>query len=402
MMGENFMTIQIVRDAVDGLHQAFYEFKAANDERLALLETKGINDPLVDEKVTKLNVAIDQAQNRLTRLETAAQRPNLAFGADEDTGAKAEFFSYVRKGMEGLEQKSLTSLNDASGGYLIPPSMLDKIHSSMQVSSPMRSISRVTGISTDALELLQEKGSAEVGWVAETAERPETGTPELQKIRIPVHQIYAKPRASQKLLDDSSVDIESWLAQKIAEKMSLSENSAFINGDGNGKPKGFLVYPLVEVGKPEWGKFEAVSSKANDALTDGDVLVEAFHSLKAQYLNGATWMMARSALAAIRKLKGDNKQYLWQPSMIEGTPATLLGCPVVIADDMPALDVKKPSVAIAFGNFREAYQIVDRAGLHVLRDPFSAKPYVEFYATKRVGGDVINFDALKLVQFAKA
>ena len=399
------MTTQMIREAVDGLHQAFQDFKAANDERLTQLETKGVTDPLVDEKVKRLNDAIDQAQTRLNRLETAAKRPQFAQIHEQDTGEKAAFFSYVRKGMEGREQKSLTSVNDASGGYLIPPTMLEKIHATMVVTSPMRSISRITSISTDALELLHEKGTADVGWVAETDERPETGTPELQKIRIPVHQIYAKPRASQKLLDDATVDIESWLAQKIAEKMTLSENAAFITGDGNGKPRGFLTYEMVDVGKGEWGKFEVIMSEPKenlkDTLIDGDALIEAFHTLKAHYLNGATWIMARSALAAIRKLKGENHQYLWQPSMIEGTPATLLGAPVVIADDMPALEAKKPVVAVAFGNFREAYQIVDRAGLHVLRDPFSAKPYVEFYATKRVGGDVINFDAVKFIHCAK-
>jgi len=395
------MSTQVIREAVDTLQQAFQEFKAANDQRLEVLEIKGSIDPLVDEKVNRLNEVVEKAHNRLTRLEAAAQRPYLPTVNEQDGGEKAAFFSYVRKGMEGIEQKSLTSLSDASGGYLIPPSMLDKIHSTMVVTSPMRSLSRVTSISTDALELLQEKGSADVGWVAETAERPETQTPELKKIRIPVHQIYAKPRASQKLLDDSSVDIESWLAQKIAEKMILTENAAFFTGDGDGKPRGFLTYELVELGKGDWGKFEAVPSKSIDRLEDGDVLMSTFHALKAQYLSGATWLVARSALAAIRKLKGENRQYLWQPSMIEGTPATLLGCPVAIADEMPELDEGKSSTAIAFGNFREAYQIVDRAGLHVLRDPFSAKPYVEFYATKRVGGDVINFDALKFIHFSK-
>ena len=396
------MTTQVIRDAVDSLSNAFQEFKTANDERLDDLEKKGSVDSLTEEKVNRLNDFLEKAQNRLTRLETASGRPLLAAGSEQDTAEKGTFFSYLRKGTEGFEQKSLSSLNDASGGYLIPHSMLNKIYSTMVITSPMRSISRVTDISMDALELLQEKGMAEVGWVAETAERPETSTPELRKIRIAVHQIYAKPRASQKLLDDATVDIETWLAQKIAEKMTLSENAAFINGDGNGKPKGFLTYESVEVGKGEWGKFEAILTKSSDALTDGDVLVETFHTLKAQYLNGAKWLMSRSAMAAIRKLKGENKQYLWQPSMIEGTPPTLLGSPVLIADDMPALDVKKAGTAIAFGNFREAYQIVDRAGLHVLRDPFSAKPYVEFYATKRVGGDVINFDALKLIHFSKA
>lgn len=396
------MTTQIIREAIDTLNQAFQEFKSANDERMKLIETKQYADPLVEEKVNRLNDVLEQAHTRLTRLEIAAKRPQMGFALENDSTEKTTFFSYIRKGLEGIEQKSLTSLNDASGGYLIPPSMLDKIHSTMVVTSPMRSLSRITSISTDALELLQEKGAADVGWVAETADRPETQTPELRKIRISVHQIYAKPRASQKLLDDSSVDIETWLAQKIVEKMIQTENSAFIQGDGNGKPKGFLSYGLVEVGKAEWGKFETIPAKTQEVLTDGDVLMDTFHALKAQYLQGATWLMARSAMAAVRKLKGDNRHYLWQPSMIEGTPSTLLGCPVVVADDMPALDAKKPATSIAFGNFREAYQIVDRAGLHILRDPYSAKPYVEFYATKRVGGDVINFDALKLIHFARA
>lgn len=396
------MTVHIIREAVDRLQEAFQEFKAANDHRLAQLETKGAVDPLVEEKVSRLNELVGKSQDRLARLETAAKRPYLPTAPEPEGSEKSAFFSYIRKGMEGFEQKALSSLNDASGGYLIPSSTLDKIHASLVEASPVRSLARVTGISTDALELLQEKGAADVGWVAETAERPETKTPELQKIRIPVHQIYAKPRASQKLLDDTSVDIETWLAQKITEKMALSENAAFITGDGNGKPKGFLAYERVELGQGEWGKFEAVFSKATGALTDGDILVEVFHALKAQYLNGATWLMSRSALAAIRKMKDKNHQYLWQPSMREGTPATLLGCPVVVADDMPALEEKKAATAIAFGNFREAYQIVDRAGLHVLRDPFSAKPYVEFYATKRVGGDVTNFDALKFIHFNEA
>lgn len=190
------------------------------------------------------------------------------------------------------------------------------------------------------------------------------------------------------------MDIEAWLAQKISEKMALMENAAFIRGDGKGKPTGFLTYELTDMGRGEWGRLEAIRSKA---LDDGDILMEAFHALKPQYLSGASWMMARSAIAAIRRIKDANRQYLWQPSMMEGTPPTLLGCPVLVADDMT--DAREKVTFVAFGNFREAYQIVDRAGLHVLRDPFSSKPYVEFYATRRVGGDVVNFDALKLIHF---
>lgn len=395
------MTTQMIREAIETLHQAFEEFKSTNEERLTHLETKGKNEPFLDEKMNRLNATLDKAQDRLTHLETASRRPFFSDVVESNTSEKAAFTNYVRKGIEAFEQKALTSLNEASGGYLIPSGMLNKIHETMVIYSPLRKYARVTSISTDALELLQEKKDADVGWVAETADRPETATPELQKIRISVHQIYVKPRASQKLLDDASIDIESWLAHKIAEKMMMTENMAFVAGDGNGKPKGFLTYELTPLGKGEWGKFEAVTTKSQDNLIESDLLFEIFHALKTQFLKGAIWIMSRSAIAAIRKLKDSNKQYLWQPSMMEGTPPTLLGCPVVIADEMPALEKDKTATAIAFGNFHEAYQIVDRAGLHILRDPFSAKPYVEFYATKRVGGDVINFDALKFIHFTQ-
>ncbi len=244
-----------------------------------------------------------------------------------------------------------------------------------------------------------DKGSADVGWVSELADRAETGTPELEKVRISVHQIYAKPRASQKILDDARIDVENWLVGKVSEKMAASENAAFVNGDGDNKPKGFLSYPLVNVAAGEWGKIESVKSGADGQFVKPDVLLDAINAMKPQYLHGAVWLMSRSAMAALRKFKDDWNQYLWQPGLAAGSPATLFGYPVVVNDEMPALIDGKESTSIVFANFHEVYQIVDRESMHVLRDPYSAKPYVEFYVTKRVGGDVINFDAIKAIQF---
>lgn len=394
------MTTTIVREAVDALNHAFEEFKSANDDRLKAIEKKGSVDPLLEQKVNRLNQALDQASDRLGRIEVATGRPALAY--EKSTFNRSAFSEYVCKGIETeLEKKALSSVEEASGGYLIPREMEDQIQNLAKSHSPMRTISQVTSISSDALELLIEKGEASAGWVAETADRPETDTPELMKVKISVHQMYAKPRASQKLLDDSQVNIESWLAEKIADKMISLENAAFINGDGKGQPKGFLSYPSTEVGKGEWGKFEAVKSTIDGGIDEPDVLMDMYYTLKAKYLPGAVWLMPRSTLAVLRKIKGKNGVYMWQPALIAGTPDTLMGHPLYIADDLPALKLGKASVSLAFGDFRAAYQIVDRSNIHILRDPYSAKPYVEFYSTKRVGGDVVNFEAIKLVSFSK-
>lgn len=389
----------IIHETIDALNSAFKEFKSTNDDRLAALEKKGAVDPILEEKVNRLNQFLDQTSDRLGRLEVVSRRP--ALGETKTSERDSAFSGYVCKGIETeLERKSLSSTDDASGGYLIPREMEDEIQAVAQNLSPLRALSRVTRISSDALEMLIEKGEASVGWVAETGEREETDTPELVKLKIPVHQLYAKPRASQKLLDDSKINVESWLAEKIADKMISFENAAFVNGSGEGQPMGFLSYGNV-VGKAEWGKFEAIPTHVDGGIRDGDVLFDALYALKAKYLPGACWIMSRSALAAIRKLKDKQGGYLWQPGLIVGTPGVLLGHPVYVADDMPPLVSDEVSISAAFGNFQAGYQIVDRAGIHVLRDPYCSKPYVEFYTTKRVGGDVINFDAIKLISFNK-
>lgn len=356
----------------------------------------------VDKTLTNLEASFkafqDSQEKRIQHIYKSNQRPILEL-QEYQSSQNRGFLDYLKSGHEGFEQKALASDPGRIGGYLIPETVVEKISQGMQQTSSLRSLARITTISGDTLELLLDKGSADVGWVSELAERPETGTPEFEKVRISVHQIYAKPRASQKILDDARIDVENWLVGKVAEKMAASENSAFIHGDGDNKPKGFLSYPLVDVGAGEWGKIESVTSGADGKFVKPDVLLDALNVMKPQYLHGAVWLMSRSALASIRKLKDGWDHYIWQPSLTAGSPSTLFGYPVIVNDEMPSLIDGKESTSIVFANFHEAYQIVDRESMHVLRDPYSSKPYVEFYVTKRVGGDVINFDAIKAIQF---
>jgi HK97 family phage major capsid protein len=238
-----------------------------------------------------------------------------------------------------------------------------------------------------------------VGWANEKADFEETSTPEFNKIHIPTHIMYAKPRASQNLLDDAHIDLESWLIQKVSEKMAAQENAAFTKGDGLGKPKGFLSENCVPLGQGNYEKIECILTGGDCDLNSGDTLIEVINSLPTKYLNGAVWMMSRSALSRIRMMKNASTgHYLWQPGLTENAPQTLLGYPIVINDDMPTLTSGMPCNFAAFGNFYEAYQIVDRQEINVLRDPYSAKPFVEFYATKRVGGSLIDARALKVVR----
>lgn len=368
-----------MHDAIETLTHAFGDFKANQEERLR-------------------------------HLEIASKRPafeRLDPLSGTETDQKKALLSYVRQGdtklLERAETKSLTSGVEADGGYLIPQVVSDRIGRDLQELSPIRAISSVITISASAIELLLDKEGAEVGWVSETAERKETKTPDLMKLRISVHELYAKPRATQKLLDDARVDVESWLAGRIATKLAQVENHAFIHGNGDNKPKDFLHYDTVDRAQWEWGKLEHLKTGKEGAFADdhaADILIETMNALKPEYQKGAVWVMSRSAHAMARKLKDQNHQYLWQPGLADEITPTLLGYPVVLAEDMPALVAGTASKSIVFGNFKEGYQIVDRAGIRILRDPFSSKPYVEFYTTKRVGGDVINFEALKVISFA--
>lgn len=396
--------MQNMQAVFDTLAQAFQEYKSTNDARLKELETKGGADAAFLEKMTRLDQAIDQKIDQLQKLEIAYKRPSLEANNGSasylDLEQKATFLKYVRRGETGeREMKTLSATTNQDGGYLIPQIVVDRIGEDLQAHSPIRRLASVMEISSSSVDLLLDKKGAEAGWVGETDERPATNTPEVQKLNIPVHELYAKPRATQKLLDDAQINVEEWLAQTIALKMAQMENQSFLSGDGDKKPKGIFSYETVSGDIWTWGKLEHVAVAGED-ITMND-LINLMSALKPDLVSQACWLMSRSALAEVRKLKGSDGYYLWQPTLGDSFKSSLFGYPIEIADDMPAYRKREASTPILFGNFKRGYQIVDRSGIYTLRDPFTAKPYVEFYTTKRVGGDVVQFEAIKILKYGQ-
>ena len=422
-----------IHSAVYDLGRAFESFKDANDQRLAEISRKGSADPLTEMKVNRLNAEITRAQDvadtakrRLDRIETAMSRAPSGpadeykeaqifaaerkhhYNGDVDMGTyrnyKSAFKHYLRKNNAGSgvdEIKALSAGSDPDGGYAVTPDMSGRIVSLIRETSPLRKVANVVTIGTDALEGVNDLNEATSGWVGETAARTETAAPQIGEWRIPVHEQYAEPRAPQKLWDDARFDVEGYLSLKIAERLARMENTAFITGNGVKKPRGFLTYAAGTPSASAFSVIEQIPSGGTGAFASedpGDALINLVYSLKAPYRERAVFMMRRSTLAEIRKLKDDQDNYLWQPDFQLRQGGTLLGFNVVEAEDMPAMAAD--SLSIAFGDFHAGYQIVDRQGIRILRDSYTAKPYVKFYTTKRVGGDVVNFEAIKLMKFA--
>lgn len=432
-MAKDDIDFSEITKAVAEVKTGFEAFKEANDLRIKEL-AKGVADPLIEEKLSKINADLDKHQETLDKLYASTRRRHLVVDGKEvdpamldkkalgwaKMAAKARgsdvseythenmlsygsaFDSYLRKDdriLPAEELKALSVGSDPDGGYLTSPDTTGRIVTKQYETSPVRQFAAVQVISTDALEGLLDLDEADSGWVGETQARTETGTPQLKVWRIPVHEQYAKPRATQKILDDASIDIEAWLAGKVAEKFARVENAAFVNGDGTGKPRGFLTYPAGT----SYAQIEQVASGASGAFDadpdGGDAFLSLIYATKTRYLGNANFFMNRLTTGAARKLKNSDGDYIWQPSMQAGQPSTLHGYPVVRFDDMPNFSTAD-ALAVAFGDLAQCYQIVDRMGIRVLRDPYTAKPFVVFYTTKRVGGDVIDFEALKLMKMA--
>lgn len=397
------MSINVITERVTSLGNAWEQFKQVNDARLREIERKGHADPLYNEHLHNISSALDNYKQRLDKIETAYDRPSLdGVEAKADAPMQSEygkaFRSYLRKGMDGgleaFQSKSLSVGSDTDGGYLVTPHMSSKIVQSIFESSPLRQLASVETISSDSLELIDDHDQAAAGWTSETGAVSETTSPTLAKRNIPTHELYAQPKATQKLVDDAAIDIESWLSGKISDIFARKESTAFISGNGVGQPRGILTYAAGTT----WGKIEQVNSGSNGAVT-ADALINVFYSLKDAYNKNASFLMNRTVLQAVRLLKeATTNQYMWQPGLAAGSPDTLLGVPAHMASDMPT--AQTGSLSIAVGDFKAAYQVVDRRGIRILRDPFTEKPFVKFYATKRVGGDVINFDAIKIMKLS--
>ena len=395
--------------AFDDFARTFDAFRQTNDRRLGEIETRLGADVVTEEKLARIDGALDEAKRRLDRLQLDGRRPPLAGPARPDPAAaehKAAFDLYVRAGeaagLKALEGKALSAGSGPDGGYLVPETVEREVLRRLAAISPIRGIASVRVISGGNYKRAVSAAGPDVGWVGEATARPQTAGPTLAELSFPAAELYAMPAATQTLLDDAVVDIDAWLADEVETAFAEQESAAFVSGNGAGKPTGFLSVPTVADGAWSWGKLGTIATGAAGAFpTDdpSDKLVDLIYALKAGYRQNAAFVMNRRTQSAIRKFKDEGGAYLWQPPAGLGQPATLMSFPVVEAEDMPNIGPGSPSVA--FGDFKRGYLVVDRTGIRVLRDPFSAKPYVLFYTTKRVGGGVQDFEAIKLLRFAE-
>ncbi len=389
--------------------RAFEAFKETNDERLALSD-KRAGDVVVEEKLARINQSIDAQARRLDDIALKGARPALggeraALRSASAIEHKAAFESYIRSGeasgLRALELKALSAGSNPDGGYLVPPEVETAIGQRLTAISPIRGIAGQRTISGNVYKKPFMTAGPAVGWVGETDARTATTSPTLDELSFPAMELYAMPAATATLLEDAAVNIDQWLAQEVEQVFAAQEGAAFVTGDGSNKPKGFLAYDTIDDASWEWGKLGYIASGAAGAFPSSDpsdVLVDLVYAVNAGYRQNAVFVMNRKTQSAIRKFKDSTGNYLWQPPAIAGGKASLMTFPVIEAEDMP--DIAANSLSIAFGDFNRGYLVVDRAGVSVLRDPYTAKPYVLFYTTKRVGGGVQDFDAIKLMKFA--
>ncbi|WP_066798800.1 phage major capsid protein [Sphingomonas soli] len=328
-----------------------------------------------------------------------AARPMLMGGRPM---ASAAFETFLRSGGGGLEMKAIEGTSGGDGGYAVPREIDQLVDATLKSISPIRAIANVVQVGTSGYRKLVTSGGFESGWASETAERDETETPAFHEVAPPMGDLFANPAASQAMLDDAAFDVEQWLADEIAREFAVAEGSAFVNGNGTNKPKGFLQATTSSLGDSSrtFGQLQYVPTGAAGAFAANpeEKLIDLVQTLRSPYRQGASWVMNSATLAKIRKFKTSDGALLWSPSLAAGQPATLLGYPVVEAEDMP--DIGANALSIAFGNFKAGYLIAERGETQILRDPYSNKPFVHFYATKRVGGMVSNSEAIKLLKFS--
>ena len=350
---------------------------------------------------------LEAQEDRMTMLDRKTlSRGRAPLSVEADAGAPHQkaFDAYVRHGDDGalrglpLEGKAMTSTSDA--GFLAAPTVALQVQEALNSMASLRRVANVVTVESANFEMLVDMGDIASGWATEAAAQAETGTGAVTRVVIPVHELSAMPKASQRLLDDAAFDVESWLAGRIADKFIRAEATAFISGDGTNKPKGFLTHARAANATATNVQIGTIASGATGdfaATNPANALIDLVYALGAQYRANATFVMNSKTAAAVRKMRDTDGRFLWADSLAMGQPPQLLGYPVLLCEDMP--DIANGSASIAFGDFKSGYTIVERPDLRVLRDPFSAKPHVLFYATKRVGGGVTDARAIKLMVF---
>lgn len=397
-----------LKSIVESIQRGFEQFKQTNDERLTAIE-KSRSDSDFQAKLAKIQddlAKLMDLKKDIEHLEAKANRAGLAGGNVDPEKAeyKSAFMKWARKGDESsLRAKAWSVGTAADGGYTVPEELDREIEKLARDFSAMRQCCRVVQVGTSDYKKLVNLNGIASGWVGETAARPATNTSQYAELTPFMGEIYANPQITQQMLDDSFLDVEAEIRDQLIEEFSVAEGAAFLTGDGTNKPKGILAYTTAAQADAarSFGVLEHIPTGVSAdfaASNKADVFLVALASLKKAYREGSNWMMNKAVMFEVMRIKDSTGQYLWQPSMQAGVPVNIFGYPVMEAEDMPAKAAN--SLSIAYGNFRRGYTIVDRIGTRMLRDPYTNKPYVGFYTTKRVGGFLVNSQAIKVIKFS--
>lgn len=386
-----------IEEVAADLKGTFEDFKKKNDQELdGIKAEKGKLSKQVDKINEKLG-DLDKLKDELEKELKAAKRPGATKGKEADEH-KTAFYQFMRKGTEDglaeLEKKAVNVGTDSEGGYAVPEELDKTLLELLKDENPMRRICSQMTVGTDKYKKLVNLGGAGSGWVGETDTRPATGTPTLAQLEAYMGEIYANPQVTQTALDDVFFDVENWISTEVAQEFAEKEGNAFLLGNGTNKPKGILAYSFsTDADKDRaFGTLQNVNS-GTSADFDSDGLLNLIYATRKAYRNGALFMMTNLTQAKVRKFKDSEGNYLWQPGLQLGQPSTLLGYGIEENEDMP--EVAADVMPVLFGNFKRAYLIVDRMGTRVLRDPYTNKPYVGFYTTKRTGGMLLDSNAVK-------
>ncbi len=399
--------IAAIAEAIDGIQRTFNEFQTKNDERLVEIENRGSADVVVEEHVDRISAAMAEQQTQIDAANealAALQVGSTGSGntADEQRRAQErdDFRAFMARGTRQGIMAAVQTDDDEQGGVAAPAEVDNTISRVLGEVSVMRRISTVRNISRASFKKVKSLGGATSGWVAERETRPETSTPTLSVLDFPAMELYAMPASTQGALDDVQFNVEQWLAEEVRTEFAEAEGTAFITGDGDSQPRGILDYTVVANASYVWGKLGYIATGTSagfDATNPGDAIIDLIYGLKGPYRQNGRFVNNTLTLATMRKFKDGDGNYLWQPSAQAGEPSLFLGYPVEEDDNMP--DIAANSYSMAFGDFKRGYLVVDRVGVRILRDPYTSKPYVLFYVTKRVGGGVQDYEAIKLLKF---
>lgn len=401
-----------IKELIEEKGKAWSEYQKANDERIKALEAKTGVPAELTEKIDKINAELTRLSAEIKQIEIRANRPPAGNTEKDayDSEHKAAFVDYMRTGEIApilktrtvqVEGKSVNTLNDTQGGYVVHNEVSNIIERVALATTAMRRIATVTTIGAKAFEEVVVTAGMTASWVGETSSPSETTAPTLAKITITPGTEYVMPYATQAMLEDADFDIAAWLGEEAGYSFIAAEGAAFITGSGVNSPKGIASYTPVANASYAWGSTGYIASGKSGAFADSspaNKLFDLYHALKPMYRSNATWLMLDATLNTVRQFQDGMGNYLWQPGLQLGQPDLLLGKPVETDDNVAT--VASDSYSIFFADFKRAYRIVDRRGILVLRDPFSSKPYTLFYTTKRVGGDIKNFEAIKVMKFA--